>query len=160
MARPPRLPHYDYSATGAYFITLVTKERAPLLGSIDQEAGSIALSAAGRMVDQWWAELPRKFPALVLDARVIMPNHFHGLLLINGDVGSNPRSLSRVVLWFKTMTTAAYFRGVREGRWRPVKGGFWQHGFHDRIVRGAEEFERIRRYVERNPGSLWEITHP
>ena len=49
--------------------------------------------------------------------------------------------------WFKTMTTNAYIRGVREQRWRPFPGRFWQRSYHDRIIRDEWELDRLRKYT-------------
>jgi len=53
--------------------------------------------------------------------------------------------------WFKTMTTNAYIRGVRdEGRPR-FEGRLWQRSCHDRIVRNETELNRLREYIATNP---------
>jgi REP element-mobilizing transposase RayT len=53
--------------------------------------------------------------------------------------------------WFKTMTTNAYIRGVKNDDWRPFPGKLWQRSFHDRIIRDGRELARIRRYIANNP---------
>ena len=63
--------------------------------------------------------------------------------------------LSQVMQWFKTMTTNAYIRGVKNDGWRPFPGKLWQRSFHDRIVRDRDELDRIRRYIVNNP-ARWE----
>ncbi|MBK9940136.1 MAG: hypothetical protein IPP13_00735 [Kouleothrix sp.] len=78
--RSIRLPGYDYTRPGAYFITICTHGRAALFGAIDGAA--IALNDAGRMVEYWWAELGHKFPTIAIDAFVVMPDHIHGIIVI------------------------------------------------------------------------------
>ena len=81
-----RLAGFDYATAGAYFITIVTQNRALVLGEVDQS--SVALSGPGRMVLDWWNRLPSKFPEVALDEVVVMPNHLHGVLwLTTGLVG-------------------------------------------------------------------------
>ena len=78
--RSIRLKGYDYSQAGAYFVTIVTQDRACLFGEVVD--GEMGLNDAGRMVEKWWAELHHKFPNVQTDEFVIMPNHFHGIIMI------------------------------------------------------------------------------
>ena len=78
--RSMRLNGYDYAQPGAYFITVVTQHRACLFGDIIN--GEARLNNAGRMVERWWFELKHKFPTIETDKFVIMPNHFHGIVVI------------------------------------------------------------------------------
>ena len=78
--RSIRLRGYDYTQAGAYFVTIVTQDRAPLFG--DVVAGGMQLNDAGRMVEQEWLNLPDRFPSIELDAFVVMPNHVHGIIVI------------------------------------------------------------------------------
>ena len=79
--RSIRLRGYDYRAVGAYFITIVAQDRACLFGEVVD--GEMRLSEAGRMVERWWLELNRRFPHVSTDAYVVMPNHFHGIVVIH-----------------------------------------------------------------------------
>jgi putative transposase len=79
--RSIRLKGYDYSQAGAYFVTICTKDRECLFGDI---AGEIKVNDAGRMVQKWWNESAAKFGNIELDESVIMPNHFHGIIVIVG----------------------------------------------------------------------------
>lgn len=83
--RSIRLPGYDYTQPGAYFITIVTHERAPLFGRVVD--GCMRLNASGEIVHEEWfktAEL-RPYVRLDNDGFVIMPNHVHGIIWIVGD---------------------------------------------------------------------------
>jgi hypothetical protein len=93
--RSIRLQGYDYSQAGAYFVTMVTQNRACLFGEI---AGSeMRLNAAGEMVEKWWFELEPKYPTVALGAYVIMPNHFHGIICIVGvDLRVDPELGGRI----------------------------------------------------------------
>ena len=85
---PPNAPHrdrrsirlsgYDYTQPAAYFVTICTFQRQPILGHIVD--GHMHLSQAGRIASQYWQRLPRHFPNVRLDAWVIMPNHVHAIL--------------------------------------------------------------------------------
>jgi len=80
--RSIRLKEYDYSQVGAYFITIVTQDQACLFGEIMD--GKMHLNDAGRMVEKGWLELNRKFPTIETDEYIVMPNHFHGIVVIVG----------------------------------------------------------------------------
>ena len=80
--RSMRLYEYDYSQAGAYFVTVCTQNRDFLFGEITD--GRMVPNDAGRMVERWWIELMNKFPSIETDEYVIMPNHFHGIIMIVG----------------------------------------------------------------------------
>ena len=88
--RSIRLKEYDYSHSGAYFVSVVTQDRACLFGEIVN--GEMRAKEAGRMVERWCFELNRKFPTIERDEFVIMPNYFHGIVVIvDGPVGADLR---------------------------------------------------------------------
>ena len=78
--RSVRLRGYDYTAAGAYFVTICTLDRLCWLATI--EDGAAILTPAGQIVGQVWRDLPAGFPGLGLDACVVMPNHVHGVLVV------------------------------------------------------------------------------
>lgn len=82
--RSIRLPGYDYSAAGNYFVTLCTHERQHLFGSVVD--GKVRLNAVGAKVQEGWRAIPEYFPHVALDAFVIMPNHVHGIVGIRADI--------------------------------------------------------------------------
>lgn len=171
--RSIRLRGYDYRTPGAYFVTIVTQDRECLFGQIVE--GTVHLNDAGRMVERWWHELNGKFPDVRTDAYVIMPNHFHGIIQIlphsstqngrgrpaclpanpegthPGEVAYTGTPLQDIVQWFKTMTTNAYIRGVKQQGWQPFNRRLWQRNYYEHIIRSEQEHERIRRYIETNP---------
>ena len=79
--RSLRLKGYDYTHMGAYFITIVTQGRLCLFGEIVGQ--EIQLNAAGEMVCKTWEMLPQRFPTIEIDMFVVMPNHLHGIIVIN-----------------------------------------------------------------------------
>lgn len=82
-----RLKGYNYSQTGAYFITICIQNRECLLGSIVN--GKMILNDAGKMIAAWWKKLFEKFLNIVIDEYVIMPNHIHGIIQIVGAIPCN-----------------------------------------------------------------------
>ncbi len=83
---------YDYSHNGAYFLTIVTKNRECFFGNIVNaddrrdvinRVSTMKLSEIGKIVQKYWDEIPRHFPFIRLDEMVVMPNHIHGILWID-----------------------------------------------------------------------------
>ena len=83
--RSIRLKDYDYSQAGGYFVTICTKNRQYLFGEIID--GQMVLNEAGRMVSEAWEWLEKQYNYVELDEWVIMPNHMHGIIIINDHRG-------------------------------------------------------------------------
>src|SRR3989344_8306662 len=75
-----RWPGYDYSQSGLYFITIITKNRIEWFGRVDN--GEMVLNQYGRIVRDCWLDLPNHYSNCQLDEFVIMPNHVHGIIII------------------------------------------------------------------------------
>jgi len=170
--RSIRRRDFDYSSTGAYFVTICTQGRECLFGSICN--GVLTLNEAGRMVAEIWTTLSDRFPNIMIDTFTVMPNHFHGIVMlydrrsescirpitmddhIQGDhkdrpYGTAADSVGRIVQAFKSLTTNAYIRGVKEAHWPSFPGRFWQRNYYERIIRNEEEMATIREYIASNP---------
>lgn len=78
--RSLRLKTYDYASAGCYFITVCTQDRLCLFGDIDDIG--MQLIEPGTMVAEMWEEIPSRFPHVILDAMVVMPNHVHGIIVL------------------------------------------------------------------------------
>ncbi|HEY0511675.1 MAG TPA: transposase [Thermoanaerobaculia bacterium] len=104
--------------------------------------GEVALSPVGEVVAQEWLEIPRPFPRVVLDEWVVMPDHFHGILIFQQ---GNAQSLGTVIGRFKSEAT----KRVRGNLRRPGFG--WQERFHDTILKTPADLERVRAYIRDNP---------
>ncbi|HAF63212.1 MAG TPA: transposase, partial [Anaerolineaceae bacterium] len=83
--RSIRLQGYDYSQDGTYFVTLCTHNRENMLGEIKN--GEMVLNEYGKIVSESWEWLSVQYDYIELDAWVIMPNHMHGIIVINHDGG-------------------------------------------------------------------------
>jgi putative transposase len=85
-----RLPGYDYSRPGYYFVTVCVKGHVELFGAV--EKGVMHWNAAGHMVDEVWRSMPEHYPGISVDSWIVMPNHVHGIVVIGDDgVGAGPR---------------------------------------------------------------------
>jgi REP element-mobilizing transposase RayT len=165
------------------------------------------------MIQSVWLELPIRFGKVELDVFIVMPNHFHGIVLIrpesigghkgcpDGDNcrgescirpgikgdhedrpygvgvwvdhedrpydtggtvdhkdrphGTLPNSIGRIVQAFKSLTTHAYIKGVKDQGWLPFPGKLWQRNYWDRVIRNESELNDIRKYIVNNP-ARWE----
>jgi REP element-mobilizing transposase RayT len=169
--RSMRLKGCDYSTVGAYFVTICVQNHHCLFGHI--ETGPMILNDAGKMVDHWWHELKNKYVNIDIDHYVIMPNHFHGIIRIVGaDLCVGPEfvhcpqgrhaglplriPISKMVQWFKTMTTNQYIQNVKRNHWKPFDKTLWQRNYYEHIIRSETSFHKIRQYIMDNPGT-WAV---
>ena len=167
--RSIRLPGYDYSNPGAYFVTIVTQARVSLFGEV--AGGEMSLGLAGQCAAVIWQTLPNHF-AVTLDTWVVMPNHLHGILVIHdpckgeasGAVstiirtgslpdasplpphGTQSGSLGAILQNYKSVTTRR-INALRGTSGNPV----WQRNYYEHIVRDESELDRIRQYIVENP---------
>jgi len=81
-----RYKDYNYSSPGYYFVTICTKDRLSFFGKI--EDGKMILNEYGEIVKACWLEIPDHFPNIRIDEFLVMPNHFHGIIIINDPVGN------------------------------------------------------------------------
>jgi len=161
--RSIRLKGYDYAQAGLYFITICVQDRLKLFGEVHD--GVMHLNDAGRMVEQWYAELENKYPDKRCHEMVVMPNHFHCIIenvhpdnMSDAHVGAPLRGRPRTgatipdaVDWFKTMTTNAYIRGVKNDGWPRFNRKLWQRNYFENIIRTPDAYENISNYIVNNP---------
>ncbi len=155
--RSIRLKEYNYAQAGAYFVTIVTYQRESLFGEIVD--GVMKLNEWGEIARREWfktAEL-RPYIELYEDEFVVMPNHAHGILWMNDDVGAErcsapttphvpAGSLGAIVRAYKSAVTYA-INAARQTRGMVV----WQRNYYEHIIRNDADLNRIREYVVNNP---------
>ncbi len=142
--RSIRLRNHDYSAQGAYFVTLCTFRRECLFGAI--EYAEFTPNTFGDIVRNHWNALPDHYPAISLDSYVTMPNHLHGVILIGQETNNHP--LSEIIRGFKTFSA----REINKQRQAPGRA-VWQRGYFEHIIRSDAALEKVRRYIETNPAN-------
>jgi REP element-mobilizing transposase RayT len=165
--RSIRLQGYDYSQAGAYFVTVCTQNRECMFEDIGN--GKMQLNDAGRVVESVWDGLPGYYAHVELDVMVIMPNHFHGIIVLAPlGAGLKPaptpaptpatvrHGLSEIVRALKTFSS----RRINELRQTPG-AKLWQRNYWEHIVRNEPELNRIREYIHNNPAQ-WALDklHP
>lgn len=147
-----RLPGFDYTKPGAYFVTICTLRRRCLFGRVVN--GSVRLSTAGKIVEEEWLLTATRRPYIALDAHVIMPNHVHGLIVIQEpsrskarcNRGAPPHSLSSVIGNFKAAASRRIAMAAGDKRF-----ALWQRSYYESIVRNTHELYVIRQYITNNP---------
>lgn len=163
--RSIRLPGYDYSQAGAYYITVCTRDRKCLFGHLAD--GQMQLNDFGQVVQSVWVGLRQFCQDIELDAFVIMPNHIHGVIAIHDPVGAIHESpsharqgvqgrrmlLSKIVGRLK-MVSAKQINALCGSPGQPL----WQRNYYEHIVRDEEALNRIRQYIADNPAQ-WEFDH-
>lgn len=149
-----RYPGYDYGHPGAVFVTIDTHQRQRLFGRVLE--GQLAPSAAGSMAANRWRGIAARFPAIVLDDFIVMPDHLHGILYTGADPECEAVTVGEVVRWFKSSVHCDYRAGVAANRWPPFEGRLWHRDYHDRVIRTAAELDAIRAYISANPSRWWE----
>ncbi|MEX2160155.1 MAG: transposase [Dehalococcoidia bacterium] len=169
--RSIRLPGYDYTAAGSYFVTInaVHGDASVLFGTIIE--GGMVLNEYGEIVRECWQDLPSHYDNVVLDAFVVMPNHVHGIIVLVGepDVVGEPQvgaglkpapttsvpvrrchGLPEIVRGLKTFSSRR-INVLRETEGTRV----WQRNYYEHIVGDEKDLARIRAYIEDNPRN-WE----
>ena len=157
--RSIRLRAYDYAQAGAYFVTICTQGRRCLFG--DVLADETRLTEAGRIVQECWDGLPQHFPDVQLDEFVVMPNHVHGIVVVDRRRGTacraptgerfgrpEPGSLPTIIRSFKSAAT----KRINDTR-RSLRQTVWQRGYFERVIRDEKELDHVRQYIRYNPMS-------
>jgi putative transposase len=156
--RSIRLKGFDYSRSAAYFITICVQNRDCLFGTISQN--QLLLNDAGKMVSDEWLALPSRFPSVILDKFIVMPNHFHGIIYISPDAVNNP-TLGRIIGAFKSIANNKYITGVNTQNWQPFNKRLWQRNYYEHIISDDSALEKIQGYIQNNPAT-WQLDslHP
>lgn len=198
--RSIRLKGYDYSKMGAYFITICCLDRECRFGEIvgagftpaqnddaqnaeratEIVAPAMELNEYGMIAYNEWIKLPERFSNFELDVFQIMPNHLHGIIVLNDAVAQNNVMNENVALADKraevnpaptnTTTNAsvgdivgAYKSLVANGcldihkqKWAgvnpaPYMGKLWQRNYYEHIIRNDQSFQTISNYIINNP---------
>ena len=148
--KPNRLKEYDYSQSGYYYVTICVQNREYIFGDILNK--KMILNQCGDIAKNSWLDLPNHHKNVQLDAFVMMPNHIHGIIIINNNpVGNRPacsvnknNNLSVIIGSYKATVTKQINR-INNTVFQ------WQKSFHDHIIRKTDSLEKIREYIVNNP---------
>jgi REP element-mobilizing transposase RayT len=156
-----RAPWWDYGEDAAYFVTINTRDRRRSFGDVMDE--KMQLSEIGNIANQCWIDIPKHFPFVRLGDYVVMPDHVHGILIIDktgynagpkpapdwqhqpskNKFGPQSQNLPSLVRGYKI--------GVTKGARKIIPGFAWQPRYHDHLIRDEWEYQRIAAYIQNNP---------
>lgn len=174
--RSIRLKGYDYSQNGAYFITLCAQDRKPIFGKIvDRE---MQLNQFGIIARDEWLKTSEMRQNIEMDEFVVMPNHMHGIIVI--DDGAGRDTLQRVPTEGRVPTQGRVPMVEQFGKptfntiptiLRGYKGAvtkqintlqidagvynmperIWQKNYYEHVIRNETSLNKIREYITSNP---------
>src|SRR5580704_3425307 len=168
--RTIRIKTYDYAQPAAYFVTIGAHAHRNLFGEIDGQ--EMKLNSLGKIVDDSWLELTNHFPNIRLAAHIVMPNHMHGIVSIQGrtrreartqaDVSVIPTatrghkatvsgSIPTIIRSFKSAVSKKARAILRK-----LQSQVWQRGYYEHIIRDQHDFENICEYIRLNP-ARWNL---
>ncbi|MEA2077453.1 MAG: transposase [Candidatus Marinimicrobia bacterium] len=173
--RSNRIPEFDYSTSGSYFITICTYKMNCIFGEINNE--KMILDDCGKIAEKYWLEIPMHFPRAEMDSFIVMPNHIHGIINIIDDVGARhvepgnkqnkhvgarhvepginkyqriiPGSIGSIIRSYKSAVTKWIHKNT-------TINNVWQRNYYEYIIQNDNELYRIQEYIYYNPLN-WQI---
>jgi REP element-mobilizing transposase RayT len=153
-----RLKDWDYSTPWWYYVTICTKNMECFFGEVKN--GEMVLNELGKIVKEEWLKTKEIRKKIDLDYFVVMPNHFHGIIIIEGcefvethgivethghaSLHKVTNNLSNIIRGFKGACT-------KRIHLNNIKSFSWQSRFYDHIIRNEKDLYRIREYIQNNP---------
>ena len=151
-----RLPEFDYTTPWWYYVTICTRPKKCWFGDIKN--GKMVLNRIGKCVESEWLKTTQIRPNVGLDDYVIMPDHLHGIIIIEFNVGAipvvgairriaptnKPNSLGSIIGQFKSVVT----KQIRRIGHTDFK---WQRNYYEHIIRNERDLFNIRQYMKNNP---------
>ena len=148
--KPNRIPRFDYSTPGAYFIPICTHDKLPLLctivggGALD--APDVRLSRSGEIVQKYILS-GNCIPGVIVEKYVIMPNHIHLILLVEAGASAGtsraPSPTNAVVPHFVSTLKRFCHRDIGKK--------IFQRSYHDHVIRNEASYLKIWQYIDTNP---------
>ena len=133
--KPNRIANYDYSQSGAYFITICTQERQKILCDIVGDDAHIVPSSCGQIAEKYIRSTPG------IEKYVIMPDHIHLIVRLH----EQDKRISSIVRSIKTLIT------------KEIGVSIFQRSYYDHVIRNQQDYDEIWEYIENNPRK-WAMT--
>jgi putative transposase len=160
-----RWQQWDYTWDAAYFVTICTKERECLFGEIVN--GIMNLSGVGNIANQLWYEIKNHAKNVELGEFIVMPNHVHGIIILDGNDKTNVVVETGHALSLREQTPGQQrFQNPGKNSLSSIVGGYksavtkqahqlkfnfaWQSRFHDHVIRDDKSFKNISAYIANN----------
>jgi REP element-mobilizing transposase RayT len=169
--------HHDYTLNGMYFITICVQNHRCVFGRI--ENGKMIANSFGQIAHERWCELSKRFPNVKLDAFIVMPNHMHGILVLDNSelpisqsstVGATlavaharagvntragvkpaPTGIPKIIGMYKSLVLHHTLQYFKTNCPDMILGKLWQRGYYDHVIRNYIEYETITNYIANNP---------
>ncbi len=153
--RSVRLKCFDYSNSGWYYITICVRRYECLFGKIVN--GKVRLNEMGSISYECWESIPSHFPFVELDEFIVMPNHVHGIIIIDRSVRAqhveplqDERKFQNIVAGSLSSIIRSYKAAVTK-KCRERGNDFeWHRNFYEHIIRNEQELYNIRKYIRYN----------
>lgn len=125
-----RLKDYNYQINGAYYITICTDFKQPLIGPKEKT-----------IIEKELKDLEQRFKGIALDYFQIMKTHVHIIFILNNCSTDIPH----IVGVFKSLTSLKLKRNGYAGKY------FWQKNYYEHVVRNEKALLKVREYIQNNP---------
>ena len=147
-----RLQNYDYSTSGAYFITICTGDHAQILSNIVGDGAldvpKTVLTDIGRIVDKHILST-NNIPSVTVDKYVIMPNHIHVILIVDNNGTSKAPSPTNNIISHSVSTLKRFIN-------KEIGYNIFQRSFYDHVIRDEQDYLKIWNYIDTNPAKWQE----
>ena len=147
-----RLQNYDYSGSGAYFVTICTEGRAQILCDIVGDGAldvpKTVLTDIGRIVDKHILST-NNIPSVTVDKYVIMPNHIHVILIVDNNGTSKAPSPTNNIISHSVSTLKRFIN-------KEIGYNIFQRSFYDHVIRDQNDYLKIWNYIDTNPAKWQE----
>ena len=140
-----RIPEYDYSTNGAYFVTICAQDRAPILSAIVGDGFPVP-KPIGKIAEEIIKQIPDKYPSVSVDKYVIMPDHIHILLRFDLGTGNPSPTLGSVIGWYKYQVTKQV-----NTQFNTTGKRLFQRSYYDHVIRNQQDYDEIWQYIDNNP---------
>ena len=150
-----RLKSYDYSSSGAYFVTICSKGKEKIFWSEDKFRAYLqncdfkkinltvsydqCLSMLGEIIVSEIENMNDIYASVSIDKYCVMPDHIHMILLIQKEEANEPPTLSRIIKQFKGSIS------------KKAGSAIWQKSFYDHIIRNQDDYNNVWEYIDKNP---------
>ena len=141
-----RIENYDYSTTGAYFVTVCTANREKIfwngVGADIIRPQNVPLSHAGKIAEQAILQMVDHYNNITVDKYCVMPDHIHLVLRIESDIDG------RII---SAPTVSTVIGSMKRWASRQIGRPIWQKSFYDHGIRNQQDYDEIWQYIENNP---------
>ena len=163
-----RLQVFDYNIPTAYFVTICTEHKTPLLSNIvggdvldapqsdDVKVAKVELLECGKLAEKYILQLNGFYEDIIIEKYVIMPDHIHLLLrVLDAGVGGASRTSPPTKQHSRVMSFVSTFKRFYN---KEYEKNIWQRSFYDHVIRDAKDYEEHINYVVKNP-MRWYYKH-